>query len=171
MTVELVELRALTSDQRRDLYGDELDPFEMAAAGLRWRDKDDFVALRDPHGHVVAVAGLVRAELEAVSGPLAVVGLGHVMVARPHRGRGHSRTIVEAAMRRAETFGPDFAMLFCRPDRVGLYERLRFVEVGAPVTVDQPDGAIEMPIRAMWRALRDGADWPAGPLRLRGLPF
>jgi hypothetical protein len=67
--------------------------------------------------------------------------------------------------------GPDRAMIFCRPELVSLYERLAFAEITAPVWVSQPDGPIEMPMRAMWRALREGATWPPGRVDVQGQPF
>jgi hypothetical protein len=67
--------------------------------------------------------------------------------------------------------GPDVALLFCHRDRAGLYARHRFVEIPPPVLAEQPAGPIEMPLVAMWRALRPGAVLPPGPVVLRGLPF
>jgi hypothetical protein len=54
---------------------------------------------------------------------------------------------------------------------VGLYEKLGFAEIDAPVWADQPGGAVEMPLRALWRPLRAGARWPDGRVQVRGLPF
>jgi hypothetical protein len=71
----------------------------------------------------------------------------------------------------AEGLGPERAMLFCRPELVALYRRRGFVEIDAPVWVDQPGGRIEMPLAAMWRPLRAGAEWPPGRVDVRGLPF
>jgi hypothetical protein len=62
-------------------------------------------------------------------------------------------------------------LLFCHPDRVGLYRRLGFGYVEPPVMVQQPEGYAEMPMRTMWRALAAGASWPSGCLTVHGLPF
>jgi hypothetical protein len=48
---------------------------------------------------------------------------------------------------------------------------MEVVHVADPVTVDQPDGTAVMPTSAMSRPLAAGAAWPAGPVRLRSLPF
>jgi ribosomal protein S18 acetylase RimI-like enzyme len=94
-----------------------------------------------------------------------------VIVNASHRGRGLARQVVDAALARAGKLGPPFAMLFCLPDRVGLYHRLGFTEIVEEVRVRQPLGEAVMPMRTMWRALHGEARWPPGPVLLRGLPF
>jgi ribosomal protein S18 acetylase RimI-like enzyme len=94
-----------------------------------------------------------------------------VIVNAAFRGRGLARRIVEAALARAQTLGPAFALLFCHPDRVGLYRRLGFSELDVEVMVEQPDGRAVMTQRTMWRPLHEHATWPAGPVVLHGLPF
>ena len=79
--------------------------------------------------------------------------------------------LVDPLLRLAEGLGPERAMLFCRPELVAVYRGLEFVEIAAPVWADQPGGRIEMPMAAMWRALRDRAEWPPGRVDVRGLPF
>jgi hypothetical protein len=62
-------------------------------------------------------------------------------------------------------------ILFCHADRVGLYERLGFVEIYSPASVQQPHGFEAMRQRTMWHALRPGASWPEGHVTVYGLPF
>jgi hypothetical protein len=62
-------------------------------------------------------------------------------------------------------------MLFCREALVAMYERFGFRLIEAPVTAAQPGGRVEMPLRAMWRPLREGAAWPPGPVAVLGEPF
>ena len=69
-----------------------------------------------------------------------MVGVGGVIVNRDHRGKGQLRPVFEAALERAATLGPDTAMLFCAEWNVALYAHFGFIEIDAPVTVDQPDG-------------------------------
>ena len=116
---------------------------------------------KDIHGQI---------ELEAAEG-FEVVGLGSVIVTRLLRGRGLLSRLVEPLLALAADLGPERAMLFCRPELVALYRGLEFVEIGAPVWVDQPGGRIEMPLASMWRPLRAGAEWPPGRVDVRGLPF
>ena len=59
-------------------------------------------------------------------------------------------------------------MRFCRRDLVRVYRRFGFVEITSPVWADQPGGRIEMPLVAMWRALRSGTRWPPGRVDVRG---
>lgn len=169
--LELVELGPLTQKQRAELEGDEPDPWDAAGSTLAFRPKERHVALRDNHGRLVAVAGIVLADVEAGGESFPVVGLGGVIVNVAHRGRGLARRVVTAALAHAEKLGPEFMLLFCHADRVGLYRKLGFAELDSTVTVEQPGGAIEMPMRSMWRALRPGASWPQGGVAVRGLPF
>jgi GNAT superfamily N-acetyltransferase len=95
-----------------------------------------------------------------------------VIVTPAHRGEGLARRVMEAAIARAAKLGPERGLLFCRPDRGGLYARLGFAQLAAPVSVGQPGGTrAEMPLDTMWRPLHPGAPWPAGPVSLPGLPF
>jgi GNAT superfamily N-acetyltransferase len=170
--VELVELGALTEQDWAALNDGEHEPFGPVGARLAWRPKDRHVGLRAPDGRLVAVAGAAVAaiEIEGAQG-FEVVGVGSVIVTRSLRGRGLMSRLFEPLMALAEGLGPDRAMLFCRPELVALYRRRGFNEIEAPVWVDQPGGRIEMPLAAMWRPLRAGAEWPPGRVDVRGLPF
>jgi GNAT superfamily N-acetyltransferase len=191
--VELVEFGRLSVARRAELEGDESDPFEVSRVTLQFRPKQRHVAFQDEDGRLVASAGMVIAEVEVGGRRFPVVGLGGVIVNARYRGRGLGRRVVEAAVARARAWAwarelepadppgrslagppagqPEFVMLFCLPDRVGLYRRLGFVEVADEVRVGQPVGDAAMPLRTMWRALREGAQWPAGPVDVLGLPF
>ena len=170
--MELVEIGGLTEQDWTDLTAGEHEPFGPVGAGLAWRAKDRHVALRAADGRLLAVAGAVIAVIEIEgAGRFEVVGLGSLIVTRSARGRGLMSRLVEPVLRLAAGMGPDRAMIFCRPELVALYRRLAFAEITAPVWADQPDGRVEMPEPAMWRALRKGADWPPGRVDVRGLPF
>jgi GNAT superfamily N-acetyltransferase len=176
--VKVVEFGRLTQARRAELEGDELDPFDVSGVTLQFRPKERHVALQDERGRLIASTGMVVAEVEVGGARLAVVGIGGVIVNARHRGRGLARRVVEAALERARELEPrhparpaEFALLFCLPDRVGLYLRLGFTEIADEVLVKQPVGYAPMPLRTMWRALREGAQWPEGPVVLQGLPF
>ena len=166
--MELVELGAMTARGRADLAAGEAHPFGVN--DLHWRESDRYLALR-ADGRLVAAAGLVIAAVEAAGDRFDVVGVGGVIVARPHRGKGFMRRVMDAAIERAEKLGPDFAMLFCSVANSRRYARFGFREIGATVTAVQPGHTVEMGEVSMWRPLRAGAAWPAGPVRVRGLPF
>ncbi|HEY5198940.1 MAG TPA: GNAT family N-acetyltransferase [Solirubrobacteraceae bacterium] len=169
--MEVVEFGELTDEHRADLEGDEVDPFDVTGVSLRFRAKDRHVALREDDGRLAASAGLVLAEVEVAGERFPVVGLGGVIVSAERRGRGLARRIVGEALVRARTMGPGFAVLFCHADRLGLYERLGFAELGSPVSVQQADGYEVIALRTMEHALTPEASWPVGPATLHGLPF
>ena len=166
--MELVELPGMTPEGRAELAAGEAHPFGVN--DLQWRESDRYLALRD-EGRLVAAAGLVVAAVEAGGEVFDVVGVGGVIVARPHRGKGLMRRVIEAAMVRAEQLGPAFAMLFCSVANSRRYARFGFREIAAAVTADQPGRTVQMGEVGMWRPLRPGAAWPEGPVRVRGLPF
>jgi predicted GNAT family N-acyltransferase len=165
--MELVELPGMTPEGRAELAAGEAHPFGIN--DLQWRESDRYLALRDD-GKLVAAAGLVVATVEAAEA-FDVVGVGGVIVARPRRGQGLMRRVMDAAMARAEQLGPAFAMLFCSPANSRRYARFGFREITAPVTAEQPDRIVTMGEICMWRPLRADATWPDGPIRVRGLPF
>jgi predicted N-acetyltransferase YhbS len=169
--MEIVEFGRLDAARRRELEGEEQDPFDAADSPLVFRPKERHVALRDDRGRLVASTGMVIADVEAGGRRFPVVGIGGVIVAAPHRGRGLARRVVEAALRRASTLGPSFALLFCHEDRAGLYRRLGFTVVAGEVLVDLPDGPVPIPEVTMWRALTESVSWPAGRVEVHGLPF
>lgn len=170
--MELVEFGPLTEELRSQLEGDEDDPWDAARVPpMQWRPKQQHIALRGDHGKLVASAGLVVVDAEAGGSRFGAVGLGGVFVNAAYRGQGLSLRVVEAALAKATTLGPDFMLLFCHSDRMGLYIRFGFAEVAAEVLVEHDGGQLAMPMHAMWRALRPGATWPAGAVVLHSPPF
>jgi predicted N-acetyltransferase YhbS len=166
--MELVELGPLTPEGRAELAAGEESPFGVD--DLQWRESERNLALRDD-GRLVAAAGLVVADVEVAGDVFGVVGVGGVIVARPHRGRGLMRRVIEPALARAAELGPAFAMLFCSRANSRRYARFGFQEITARVTAEQPGRTVDMGEVSMFRALRDGACWPDGDVRVLGLPF
>ncbi len=164
--LRIEHIGAMPRDAWDALIGDEDDPFGMGDDTTEWRRKELFTVLYDGETPVAAT-GLVVVDTDRGD----VVGVGGVIVNRDRRKQGHLRPVFEAALERASTLGPDFAMLFCADWNVELYAHLGFTAIDAPVTVDQPDGPKVMTDDAMWLPLREGATWSDGPVRVRGLPF
>jgi GNAT superfamily N-acetyltransferase len=169
----IVEQGDLTDEQWEELAAGEEDPFGVGDLDMQWRPKERYFVLRGPDGRLRAAAGLVVVDVEAGGESFPVAGVGGVIVSHLHRGQGLARQVLEAALERAETLGPERAMLFCAPHNIALYARFGFLEIVAPVLAQQPRGEVEMTTTgaAMWRPLRAGVRWPDGAVRLPGLPF
>jgi predicted N-acetyltransferase YhbS len=169
--IEVAHLEAWTPGARAELYDGEARPFGGETDRLGWRDKELHTVGR-LDGRVVSHVGLTVAVAEVAGTPFAVVGVGGVLVARSERGRGRLTPVMDAALERAATLGPPRALLFCAEPRVAMYARFGFARIGEPVTIDRPGGGTRVfPEVTMWRPLRPGVEWPAGPVRLYGLPF
>jgi GNAT superfamily N-acetyltransferase len=169
--MRLEEQGPLTAEQWEEIVVGEEDPFGAEGMRLRWLPKERFFVLRGADGRLAAATGLVVAEVEVGGEAFAVVGVGRVIVSKRQRGRGLMRRVLDAALDAAPSLGPDRAMLFCSPENVARYTRFGFRLIESRVVVQQPAGPVEMPPAAMWRPLRLGATWPAGPARLPGPPF
>ena len=169
--MEIIEFGQLTHRQRAELEGNEDDPFDAAGAALVYQGKDRHVGLRDDAGRLVASTGMLVVDVEVQDRRFPVVGVGGVIVNARYRGRGLARQVVEAALTRAQSPGPAFALLFCHEDRAGLYRKLGFLDVVSAVVVKQPDGFKAMPDRTMWHSLRPDATWPSGEVTVHGLPY
>jgi predicted GNAT family N-acyltransferase len=171
--MQVVEFGILTDELRAELEGDERDPWDAARVPpMAWRAKNEHVALRDDRdGRLIASAGLLVAGGWVDGRKFEVVGLGGVIVNAAHRGQGLSLPLIEAALAKAATLGPEVVLLFCYEDRMGLYRRFGCAEVTDVVQVRQGEQEVRMPMRTMWRGLRAGSSWPPGPVLLDGPPF
>jgi predicted N-acetyltransferase YhbS len=150
------------------LIAGEVDPFGLDGETIAWREKTHHTVRYDgerPVGHV----GLLVAPVQAGGETFDVVGVGGVIVSSSHRGQGLLRPLLDAAL--AQDLGPERALLWCSTANAAIYARLGFAHVEAPVTVEQPDGPFVMPMPTMWKPLRPGVTWPAGPVTVPGLPF
>ncbi|GGS12874.1 hypothetical protein GCM10010252_60510 [Streptomyces aureoverticillatus] len=165
-----VRLVAYTRADQNEILGDGPDPFGVAEAGLTWLPKEEHFGVR-VDGRLVAHAGLLRVPVSIGGSEAEVIGVGGVAVAADLRGRGLARAVLAAALDHARTLGPRHALLFCRPPLVALYERLGWRTLEQDVRVEQPGGPVVMPLRTMWTPLVDGAEWPAGEVRLLSFPM
>jgi predicted N-acetyltransferase YhbS len=169
--MEFVEFGRLSDAHRAELEGDEDDPFDGARSPLAYQRKERHVAIAGDDGRLIASTGMLVVEVEVASRRFEVIGLGGVIVTAANRGRGLGREVVEAALARARTLGPVFALLFCYDDRAGLYRKLGFADVPGSVRVGQPACYVTIRDRTMWRGLQPDAQWPHGDLIVHGLPF
>ena len=166
------ELHDLLPSEWVEVQNGEQQPWGGLAEGLEWADKERHVGIRDDDGRLVALAGLLSAPVVvAEHGEFHVVGIGGVIVTQSRRGEGMSRALLQEALRIAASMGPERAMLFCRRELLVLYDKFGFEPITARVTAEQPTGAVEVPLHAMWLALASGTSWPSGDVRVLGLPF
>lgn len=171
--MEVVELEGVGAGERDQVIAREEQPWGGEAEGeaLEWAEKERHLGLRGEDGRLLALAGLIRARVGVDGVELPVVGVGGVIVTRSKRGKGLSRPLLERALELAAGLGPAHAMLFCREPLMAMYAKFGFQAIEPPVRAQQESGPVEMPMRAMWRALHDGAVWPAGTVTVLGLPF
>jgi predicted N-acetyltransferase YhbS len=169
--MRLVELERVTDSDWQQVIAGEAEPWGSAGEGLQWREKSHNLGLRDDAGSLVALAGLLLAEVRVADATLQVAGVGGVIVTRSARGRGLARMLIERLLQLAPGLGAERAMLFCLPANVALYAKFGFELIEEPVWAAQPGGPVEMPLPAMWKPLAPEAEWPAGKVELLGEPF
>ncbi len=182
--VQLVELEEVTDRQWAEIIDGEIAPWGGdSAERMSWQPKEWYIAARGEDDTLVALAGAAVGAVDIENaGGFDVLGVGGVFVHASHRGRGLATLVVRELLARAGTdpASPERAMLFCRTHLTGLYERLGFRQIEASVSAQQPEGRVEMPILAMWRALSASdhpgpapatPGWPPGRVDVRGLPF
>ncbi|MGW2787504.1 GNAT family N-acetyltransferase [Streptomyces populi] len=167
----VVRLAQYTKADQEEILGDSDDPFGVARTGLTWLPKEDHFGIRHA-GRLVAHAGLLRLPVAIGGTRTEVVGVGGVAVTPGMQGQGLARLVVAAALEHARTMGPQYALLFCRPPLVPLYQRLGWHPLDQDVLVEQPqDRLATMPLRTMVTPLHDDAHWLPGPVRLFSLPM
>jgi predicted N-acetyltransferase YhbS len=170
--MRLIELDRLSESYWEDLIAGEQEPFGGIGEDLVWRDKTRNIGVHEDDGRLVAAAGVVLAEVKIEREPsFEVAGLGGLIVTRSARGRGLARMLCQSLIELAGELEVRRAMLFCLPKLMPFYREFGFVAIEAPVWADQPDGRIEMPLKAMWKTLDGEARWPSGRVELQGKPF
>jgi GNAT superfamily N-acetyltransferase len=171
LQVRLVELDRITDGDWQQVIAGESEPWGGVGETLQWQEKSHNLGLCDDAGNLVALAGLVLAEVRVADALLQVAGVGGVIVTRSARGRGFARMLIERLLQIAHELGAERAMLFCSPANIGLYVKFGFGLIEEPVWAAQPGGLIEMPLRAMWKPLTPAANWPGGKIELLDEPF
>jgi predicted N-acetyltransferase YhbS len=169
--MRLVELDRIADADWQQVVAGEPEPWGSVGEALQWREKTRSLGLRDDEGNLVALAGVLLAEVRVEDTRFQVAGIGGVIVTRSARGRGFARVLIERLLEIARELGAERAMLFCLPANVGLYTKFGFQSIEAPVWAAQPGGSIEMPLHAMWKPLTAAARWPTGKIELLDGPF
>ena len=169
--MRLVELDRITDGDWQQVIAGEPQPWGGVGEALEWRKKSHNLGIRDEAENLVALAGLVLAEVRVGDEQLQMAGIGGVIVTRTARGRGLARVLIERLLQLARELGADRAMLFCLPTNAGLYTKFGFQLIEVPVRAWQPDGLVEVPMCAMWKPLASAAGWPEGKVELLDGPF
>lgn len=170
--MQIVELGRLSLRDWAQVVAGEPAPFGEISAGLEFRPKDHHIGVRDDSGALVAAVGwtVVTLEIEG-HGPFEVIGVGALIVRRDLRNSGLASPIMDLIVGRSAEMGLEYRMLFCEPRLEALYRRRGYELITDPVWVHQRSGLVRSPLLAMWRSVRSGSAWPAGTVRVQGLPF
>lgn len=170
--MQIVEFGRLSLRDWAQVVAGEPAPFGEICAGLEFRPKDHHIGVRDDAGALVAAVGwtVVTLEIEG-HGPLGVFGVGALIVRRDLRRSGLAGPIMDLIVERSAETGLEYRMLFCEPRLETLYRRRDYELITDPVWVHQRSGLVRSPLLAMWRSVRPGRAWPAGTVRVQGLPF
>jgi predicted GNAT family N-acyltransferase len=170
--MQIVELGRLSLRDWAEVVDGEPAPFGEICAGLEFQPKDHHIGVRDDSGALVAAAGwtVVTLEIEGRS-PFKVIGIGALIVRRDLRRSGLAGPIMDLIVERSAEMGLEYRMLFCEPPLEALYRRRGYELIADPVWVHQRSGLVRSPLLAMWRSVRPGGAWPAGSVRVHGLPF
>jgi predicted N-acetyltransferase YhbS len=169
--VRLVELDGVGDGEWQQVIAGEPEPWGGVGEAMQWREKSHNLGLRDDADNLVALAGLLLAEVQVGDEQFQVAGIGGVIVTPGARGRGLARLLIERLLQIAPELGAERAMLVCLPANTGLYAKFDFQLIGEPVWVQQPAGLVELPMCAMWKPLTGAAGWPDGRIELLGEPF
>jgi predicted N-acetyltransferase YhbS len=170
--LQVVELARLSMRDWAQLVGGEHQPFGGTCAGFEFLAKDHHVGIRDDDGTLVAAGGWSRIEVEVDGyGRFEVIGLGALIVRHDQRGSGLATPIMQRIRECVDQTGVARRLLLCEPHLVELYTRWGYHLIEDPVWVQQPSGEVRWPLCAMWRAPDPAVTWPAGVVRVQGLPF
>lgn len=169
--MEFVEFDTLALADWVRLVRHDPAPFGPTTAGIEVRKMDRYVGARGDDGRLLAVIGAAIARV-TVEGhdPFEVVGIGGLLVKKEARARGLAGELMSRLREITAEMGPDRAMLFCESHLVPMYVHRGYTQLTDEAWVDQPTGAIIMPVHAMWRPIRP-TDWPPGTIHIDGLPF
>jgi hypothetical protein len=160
----------VSDEERRELFGWGEDIFVVENLNLKWKPKELHLFV-DVDGRPVTHVGLLQHTISVDEQPVKVCGVGAVVTALESHGKGyasHAMRYVESLM--CEQWGVDFGLLFCRDRLVTFYERLGWQQLTEPVEIEQPSGPVMFPLNVMVLPCRAQA-WPAGRVKLKGLPW
>ena len=164
------ECVTLTPERRQHLFFFEPDVFSLASFGLQWEPKARHFHVYES-GELVANAGVVARTVDVGGCAVNVVGIGGVVCRPEARGRGHATAAVAAALAHgAAVMGAEFGLLFCLPRLLPFYARTGWQRLQEPVWIEQEGTTVRSPLELMAKRL-SRRPWPAGEVRVNGLPW
>jgi len=158
MQVRDAERAAIEAVLRRshEVWGEGLSPddyvrFNLEQQGTAWARERYRFLIAEEGGAVVSALKLYSFPGEIDGRPVRLAGIGAVFTPQEHRGRGHARALVEAAVDRARVLGHDAAILMSEIG-AAYYERLGFRSLPARAAGCLPFLPVPWPGEPSWLA-------------------
>ncbi len=133
----------------------------------------DWRVLATIGGDLIGHLSITERAATAGGAPVALAGIGAVIVQPGWRGRGVGRALLaraEAAMR--EETAADFGLLICEAHRLTFYTALGWQPVPGPLFFTSWRGERQQAGQhVLVLPLREGLTWPPGEIDLCGLPW
>jgi aminoglycoside 2'-N-acetyltransferase I len=172
----------LSADERQQLLAftrhtldhglDRVRPFALPADSYRWTAPTWSVLVK-ADSRVVAHAGITYRVVEVDDLRVPVAGIGGVMTLPDWRRHGCARAALSSATAFAglQLWAP-FALVICPEEDTAFYQHLGWRIAQSPIWCEQPGGPVRLAHElALYLACQGDADWPSGPIHLRGAPW
>jgi len=170
MTTEIRCVKALTDEEKRQLFGWGENIFGVTPLKLSWRPKDlHFLLYSD--GELVSHVGVLRHVVSLNGKPTTIGGVGGVVTVPQAQKKGFATRLMQRTAKFFECeWKVDAGLLFCFPDLMAYYRALGWQTVERTVLIEQPGGKIASPLRVMVLPLSEGC-WTSGNIELLSLPW
>jgi len=168
----VTEIRVVPSltQEQEDAIAALGDIWQAAHLGLTWRPKTEHI-VQYVGGVMAAKVSLLKHCVLVEGQEVWVGGVGGVLTMPEFQGRGYAAELLHytSGYLRDQLKVP-FGLLFCRDALAPLYRRFRWQIIEDSVTIQQPAGAILMPLHTM--SLSCGTiEWPKGKVNLNSEPW
>ena len=168
MTTEIRQVETLSEADRATLFDWGEDIFGADHFKLRWRPKD-LHFLMIANGELVSHVGVLKHEVSVGGRAIRVAGVGGVVTVPQAQKRGYASELMRHAADFLSRWDVEAGLLFCMPRRVKLYESLGWQLLSDSVSIEQPQGTIQSPLKVMVLPMRER--WPDGSVSLNSFPW
>lgn len=110
---------------------------EWDGASREWAGPQWGVFVWDESDELVSYTGVVRTEGTVDGEPVSIGGVGGIATHPDHRGKGYAAIGIGRGLDLLAGMGTDFALLVCRDELVGYYEKLGWRLFEGEVVVSQ----------------------------------